>query len=75
MLRTMVSQLIQHDRLETTLPKAKELRRIADKVVGWGKEVSTALRWHSQARGLRRVPADGRPPARCLHSLSWTPPR
>jgi len=39
MLRTMVSQLIEHGRIETTLPKAKELRRVADRVVTWGKEV------------------------------------
>jgi ribosomal protein L17 len=35
----MVSQLIEHGRIETTLPKAKELRRVADRVVTWGKEV------------------------------------
>ena len=41
MLRTMVSQLIEHGRIETTLPKAKELRRVADRCVTWGKEVRT----------------------------------
>ncbi len=37
--RTMVSQLVEHERIETTLPKAKELRRVADQVVTLGKEV------------------------------------
>ena len=39
MLRTMVSQLIEHERIETTVQKAKELRRVADKMVTWGKLV------------------------------------
>lgn len=38
MLRTMVSQLIDYGRIETTVPKAKELRRIADQMVTLGKE-------------------------------------
>ena len=40
--RTMVSQLVQHERIETTLPRAKELRRLAEKVVTLGKEVRLA---------------------------------
>ncbi|MCO5547866.1 hypothetical protein L7F22_001318 [Adiantum nelumboides] len=38
MLRTMVSQLIKHERIETTLPKAKELQKLADNMVTLGKE-------------------------------------
>lgn len=34
-----MSQLIKHDRIETTVQKAKELRRLADQVVTLGKEV------------------------------------
>ena len=37
--RTMVSQLLVHQRIETTLPRAKELRRLADRVVTISKEV------------------------------------
>ncbi|KAL3801772.1 hypothetical protein HJC23_001168 [Cyclotella cryptica] len=37
MLRNMVTSLIKHERIETTLPKAKELRHLADKVVGYAK--------------------------------------
>lgn len=37
LFRTQVTQLIQHDRIHTTLPKAKELRRIADRMVKYAK--------------------------------------
>eukprot|EP00252_Welwitschia_mirabilis_P014411 TRINITY_DN31668_c0_g1_i1.p1 TRINITY_DN31668_c0_g1~~TRINITY_DN31668_c0_g1_i1.p1 ORF type:complete len:152 (+),score=18.04 TRINITY_DN31668_c0_g1_i1:204-659(+) len=40
MFRTMVSQLIEHERIETTLPKAKDLRRLADRMVTLGKKGS-----------------------------------
>lgn len=38
MFRNMVTSLILHDRIETTLPKAKELRRWADKMVTLAKK-------------------------------------
>lgn len=37
MLRNMATQLIQHERIQTTLPKAKELRRVADQMVTLAK--------------------------------------
>ena len=37
--RTMVSQLLRYERIETTVAKAKELKRLADKVVTIAKEV------------------------------------
>lgn len=46
----MVAQLIRHERIETTLPKAKELRRLADKAVTLGKDGSLAAR--RRAAGL-----------------------
>eukprot|EP00466_Bigelowiella_natans_P021485 jgi/Bigna1/37639/e_gw1.21.122.1 len=36
--RTQVTQLIQHERIETTLPKAKLLKRFADKMVTLAKK-------------------------------------
>lgn len=33
-----MSQLLEHERIKTTLPKAKELRRLADKMVSLGKK-------------------------------------
>ncbi|XP_004502917.1 uncharacterized protein [Cicer arietinum] len=40
MFRTMVSQLVKHERIETTVAKAKEVRRFADNMVQLGKEGS-----------------------------------
>lgn len=37
-----MTQLIKNERIETTVQKAKELRRLADKVVSLGKQVRTA---------------------------------
>lgn len=37
MFSNMVSSLLDHEQITTTLPKAKELRRIADKMITLGK--------------------------------------
>mmetsp|Transcript_3622 Transcript_3622/g.11260 ORF Transcript_3622/g.11260 Transcript_3622/m.11260 type:complete len:145 (-) Transcript_3622:45-479(-) len=37
LLRNLATQLFKHDRIETTLPKAKELRRIADRMIKLAK--------------------------------------
>jgi large subunit ribosomal protein L17 len=37
MFRNMVTSLLRHERIETTTPKAKELKRIADKIITLGK--------------------------------------
>ncbi len=37
MLRNMVTSLFEHERLVTTTPKAKELRRVADKMITLAK--------------------------------------
>ena len=39
-LRNLATNLVLHNRIKTTLPKAKELRRIADKLVTLGKRDS-----------------------------------
>src|SRR4029434_3257568 len=44
MMRNMVTSLIESERIETTLPKAKQLRRIADRAVTWGKEGTLSSR-------------------------------
>ncbi|KAG6767428.1 hypothetical protein POTOM_028633 [Populus tomentosa] len=49
MLRTMVSQLIKHERIETTVAKAKEIRRLADNMVQLGKEGSLCAARHATA--------------------------
>jgi len=38
MLNNMVTSLIQHERIHTTVPKAKEARRLAEKVITLGKK-------------------------------------
>ena len=37
MLRNMVTSLIHHERIITTTPKAKELRRVAEKMITHAK--------------------------------------
>eukprot|EP00249_Psilotum_nudum_P005690 c19121_g1_i1 orf=485-1117(-) len=44
LMRNMVTQLIKHERIETTLPKAKELRKVADQMVTMGKEGTLVAR-------------------------------
>jgi large subunit ribosomal protein L17 len=37
MLRNMVTSLLEHERIVTTVPKAKEVRRVADKMITLAK--------------------------------------
>ena len=50
MLRNMVTSLIHHGRIETTVPKAKELRRVADNMVTLAKRGDQHAK-ASQCRG------------------------
>ncbi len=49
LMRNLVTALIMHGRIETTLPKAKELRRVADKMVSLGKGGTLANRRQAAA--------------------------
>jgi large subunit ribosomal protein L17 len=44
MLRNMVTSLIENGRIQTTDAKAKELRRVADKMITLGKRRTVAAR-------------------------------
>jgi large subunit ribosomal protein L17 len=44
MFRNMVTSLVQHERIETTVPKAKELRSFVDKMITLGKRGDLAAR-------------------------------
>jgi large subunit ribosomal protein L17 len=44
MFANMLKSLIEHGRIETTLPKAKELRRYADKMITLAKQDTLASR-------------------------------
>ena len=50
----MVCSLIEHEQIKTTLPKAKELKRIADKYVSIGKKGSL----HSRRIAYSRLKQD-----------------
>lgn len=60
MLRNQVISLIQHERIQTTLPKAKELRRVAEKMVTLGKKDTLASRrkaaeWVHDPEALKKL--------------------
>ena len=44
MLRNMTNSLFLHEAIKTTLPKAKELRRVAEPLITLGKEPTLANR-------------------------------
>ena len=47
--RNMATSLIEHERIRTTVPKAKELRRVVDKLITKGKNSA----WREGATTLR----------------------
>jgi large subunit ribosomal protein L17 len=49
MMRTMVTQLIEHERIKTTVAKAKELRKVADRVVTYAKRGTLSARRRATA--------------------------
>src|SRR5215510_1346276 len=57
MLRNMVTDLLDHGRLMTTLPKAKEVRPLAEKMITLGKRDSLHSRRQLQAYLLREAVA------------------
>lgn len=64
----MVTSLIKHDRIKTTVPKAKELRKLADRCVTYAK--------HSPALAAATARPRGRPLTRgpaCRHPFEPTP--
>lgn len=44
MLRNMTNSLLRHEVIKTTLPKAKELRRVAEPLITLGKTATVANR-------------------------------
>jgi large subunit ribosomal protein L17 len=44
MLRNMTNSLLKHEAIKTTLPKAKELRRVAEPIITLAKKPSLANR-------------------------------
>lgn len=50
MFRNMASSLFKHELIKTTLPKAKELRRVAEPLITMAREDSVAKRRLAYAR-------------------------
>jgi large subunit ribosomal protein L17 len=50
MLRNMCVSLLRHEAIKTTLPKAKELRRVVEPMITLGKEATLANRRLAFAR-------------------------
>ena len=50
MLRNMANSLIEHEAIKTTVPKAKELRRVVEPLITLGKEPTVANRRLAFAR-------------------------
>jgi large subunit ribosomal protein L17 len=50
-MRNMVTSLLEHERIETTDAKAKELRRVADRMITLGKRGTL----HARRRALRTI--------------------
>lgn len=44
MLRNMTNSLLRHELIKTTLPKAKELRRVAEPIINLGKTATLSNR-------------------------------
>ncbi|MEM9171841.1 MAG: 50S ribosomal protein L17 [Pseudomonadota bacterium] len=59
MYRNMAASLIKHETIRTTLPKAKELRRVIEPLITTAKEDSVAHRRHAFDR-LRDKEAVGK---------------
>jgi large subunit ribosomal protein L17 len=57
LLRNLVTSLLDHERLMTTLPKAKELRPLAEKMITLGKRDSLHARRQIQAYVLKEATA------------------
>ena len=60
MFRNMAASLLEHESITTTVPKAKELRRVVEPLVTLGKEDSVSKRRLAFAR-LRSKSAVGKP--------------
>jgi large subunit ribosomal protein L17 len=62
MFSNLVASLVLHGRIETTVPKAKELKRIADRTISWGASVGELT-----AKGRDKMTAAEK--ARVVHAM------
>src|SRR5262249_2674342 len=52
-LRNLVTALFQYERIETTVAKAKEARRLAERMITFGKQADRGARRHVARFGTR----------------------
>jgi large subunit ribosomal protein L17 len=53
MFANMAGSLIEHEQIKTTLPKAKDLKRVVDKLITLGKRGDLHARRQAAARSSR----------------------
>lgn len=58
MFRNMAAALVKHEQIKTTLPKAKELRPVVDKLITLGKRGPGDL--HARRQAIRRLGGDAK---------------
>ena len=58
MFRNMAAALVKHEQITTTLPKAKELRPIVDRLITLGKRGPENL--HARRQAIRRLAGDAK---------------
>jgi large subunit ribosomal protein L17 len=71
LLRNMATSLVLHGKIETTLPKAKALKRVADKLITLGKKDSLHARRQALAflQPLNRHAAGNAKKTTAMHTL------
>jgi large subunit ribosomal protein L17 len=67
MLRNLVSSLLQHESITTTVAKAKETQKLAEQVIGWGKRGGKS-NW-DRANSYLLVSFTIHPPRRLAHAI------
>lgn len=66
LLRNLATSLVLHNRIETTVPKAKALKRVADKLITLGKEDTL----HNRRQAMRYLFAINRTESGNAHKLT-----
>ena len=69
MFRNMLCSLIEHERITTTTPKAKEMRRWADRAVGYAKRWATHMQVAHDLHFKGEVEAGRAAAAKATHQL------
>jgi large subunit ribosomal protein L17 len=62
MFSNMITSLVLHERIETTVPKAKELKRLAERAITWGISVADLT-----VKGRDKLDAEEK--ARIVHAM------